>query len=121
MTPVTHVYGSRAPGHRAGRSGSWHRASSRPTGPAGYADGSDIAPNVSSNWAPQRLPDAAAGGRGTQSAALSCITQPGYRQFITYQPASRYWPFQCIELGIFVALAAALIAVTFAVINRRDA
>jgi hypothetical protein len=52
---------------------------------------------------------------------LSCLANHGYAQYVTYQPAARYWPFQFIEAGIFVALAAALIAVAFAVINRRDA
>jgi ABC-type transport system involved in multi-copper enzyme maturation permease subunit len=44
-----------------------------------------------------------------------------FRGFVTYQPASRYWAFQGIETGIFVALAAALIAVTAVVLLRRDA
>lgn len=52
---------------------------------------------------------------------LSCLANHGYAQYVTYQPATRYWPFQFIEAGIFVALAAALIAVAFAVISRRDA
>jgi hypothetical protein len=62
----------------------------------------------------------AAGARG-QGQLLSCLSSHGYAQYVTYQPAGRYWPFQFIEAGIFVALAAALIAVAFAVINRRDA
>jgi hypothetical protein len=62
-------------------------------------------------------------GGGTMPAAnaVSCLSQHGYVQYLTYQPAGRYWPFQFIEAGIFVVLAAALIVVTFAVINRRDA
>ncbi len=40
---------------------------------------------------------------------------------ITYQPASRYGAFQGIETGIFVFLAAALIAVTAIAVTRRDA
>jgi ABC-type transport system involved in multi-copper enzyme maturation permease subunit len=51
----------------------------------------------------------------------SCLTARGYREFMTYQPASRYWAFQGIETGIFVLLAAALIAVTAIVVLRRDA
>jgi hypothetical protein len=50
-----------------------------------------------------------------------CVAAHGYRAFITYQPASRYWAFQGIETGIFVLLAAALIAVTAIVVLRRDA
>jgi hypothetical protein len=53
-------------------------------------------------------------------AAISCIQAQGFRGFTTYQPASRYWAFQGIETGIFLALAAALIAATFVVISRRD-
>jgi hypothetical protein len=53
--------------------------------------------------------------------AISCLQAAGYRGFTTYQPAYRYWPFQGIETGIYVALAAALLAVTFAVVRRRDA
>jgi hypothetical protein len=52
----------------------------------------------------------------------SCLAGHGYRGFFTtYQPASRYWAFQGIETGIFVLLAAALIAVTAIVVFRRDA
>ncbi len=52
---------------------------------------------------------------------LACIQSAGFRQYFTYQPGSRYWAFQGIESGIFVLLAAALLAVTFAIISRRDA
>jgi len=54
-------------------------------------------------------------------AVLSCMQAHGFRGFTTYQPASRYWAFQGIETGVFVALAAALLALTFAVVRRRDA
>jgi len=54
-------------------------------------------------------------------AAVSCMRQSGFRGFVTYQPASRWWAFQGIETGIFLAIAAALIAVTLVVLRRRDA
>ena len=44
-----------------------------------------------------------------------------FHGFVTYQPAGRYWTFQGIETGIFVVLAAALIAVTAVTLLRRDA
>jgi hypothetical protein len=50
-----------------------------------------------------------------------CLTARGLRGFVTYQPASRYWAFQGIETGIYVVLAAALLAVTAIVVLRRDA
>lgn len=63
-------------------------------------------------------------GRGftpaSYQAVSSCAAAHHIQAFITYQPASRYWAFQGIETGIFVALAAALIAATFVVISQRD-
>lgn len=53
-------------------------------------------------------------------SAPSCLMAHGYHGFVTYQPASRYWAFQGIETGIFVILAAALIALTATVLLRRD-
>jgi len=44
-----------------------------------------------------------------------------FRGFTTYQPAGRYWAFQGIEVGIFIALAAILLTVAAAVLLRRDA
>lgn len=79
------------------------------------SDGPAIAMNVPSATVP-------ASCRGLQDAAtLSCMQSAGFRQYVTYQPAGRYWAFQAIEAGIFVALAAALITVTFVVLRRRDA
>jgi hypothetical protein len=68
----------------------------------------------------------AAAGNGpftpaTYHAVLACAQAHGIRGYVTYQPASRYWAFQGIETGIFLLLAAALIAVAFAVVSRRDA
>ena len=50
-----------------------------------------------------------------------CMAAHGYRGYLTYQPASRFWAFQGIETGIFVVLAAVLLGVTFWVLKRRDA
>jgi hypothetical protein len=55
------------------------------------------------------------------SAVFSCMASHGWRGFATYQAASRYWPFQGIETGIFVLLAGALVAVAFVIVRRRDA
>jgi hypothetical protein len=56
-----------------------------------------------------------------RDAVLSCAQAHHIRAYLTYQPAGRYWTFQAIEAGVFLLLAAALIAVTFAVVTRRDA
>ncbi|HEY2308399.1 MAG TPA: hypothetical protein VGI05_21205 [Streptosporangiaceae bacterium] len=58
---------------------------------------------------------------GQVNSTLACMARLGYRSFTTYQPGYRFWPFQFIETGVFMALAAVLIAVTFFVVRRRDA
>jgi hypothetical protein len=63
----------------------------------------------------------ATGKGGSMNAIFSCLQAHGWRGFTTYQPSSRYWPFQGIETGLYLLLAAALIAITFAIIRRRDA
>ena len=60
--------------------------------------------------------------RGAFTPPPSCTQALAhFRAFLTYQPADRYWTFQGIETGIFLALAAILIAVTAVVLLRRDA
>ena len=61
-------------------------------------------------------------GRGASNPTPACAQALShFRAFLTYQPADRYWTFQGIETGIFLALTAALIAVTAFVVLRRDA
>jgi len=131
MTPVTSYFplgGGFAPAGSA-----WHLG----TGFVG-ANGQPISIPQSTNgqvlgtgvdWIPvSSLPascqEAAGNGqftRATYHAVVSCVQAHGIRGYVTYQPASRYWAFQGIETGIFLLLAAALIAVAFAVVSRRDA
>jgi hypothetical protein len=56
-----------------------------------------------------------------QNGANRCLAAAGYHNYVTYQPASRYWAFQGIETGIYLAVALALIALTYVVVIRRDA
>jgi hypothetical protein len=48
-----------------------------------------------------------------------CLTSQGIREAISYQPASRYWPFQWIETALYFALALALTGYCFRQLNRR--
>jgi len=72
------------------------------------------------------FPAAALGGaRGTSgpsaafnAAAQECISKLGLRDVVTYQPLSHYWPLQCYETLIFLALALALAAFCFWRVNR---
>jgi hypothetical protein len=62
-------------------------------------------------------------GKGGPSveAFTQCLAQHGYTQWISYQPASRFWPFQWIEGGWLLALSALLIAVTIWLVRHRAA
>jgi len=53
------------------------------------------------------------------SSPGSCMESRGFREAITYEPASRYWPLQWIETGIFLALALALAGFCFWRLGRR--
>jgi hypothetical protein len=48
-----------------------------------------------------------------------CMASRGIREAITYQPVSRYWPFQWIETAIFLTLALALAGFCFWRLGRR--
>jgi hypothetical protein len=50
-----------------------------------------------------------------------CMDKLGIREVINYQPASRYWPLQLIETGIFLALALTLAGFCYLLLSRRRA
>ena len=62
-------------------------------------------------------------GRGKPSVGTlaQCLAQHGYTQWTSYQPASRFWPFQWIEGGWLLALSVLLIAATIWLVRRRAA
>jgi hypothetical protein len=62
--------------------------------------------------------DSATGG---WQDTLSCVTAHGYRNHLTYLPASRFWLVQGAESGIFLALALALAIITYTSVTTRDA
>ena len=71
------------------------------------------------------MPSASAGAGPATSASRdlsgSASSQHGYTQWTSYQPASRFWPFQWIEGGWLLALSVLLIAVTVWLVRRRAA
>jgi len=58
-------------------------------------------------------------GKPSQQTFFQCLSQHGYTQWTSYQPASRFWPFQWIEGDWLLALSALLIAATVWLVRRR--
>jgi hypothetical protein len=53
---------------------------------------------------------------------LQCLQADGvHAQYITYQPADRFWPFQWIETGIYLAVSALAVGLTAWWVRRRIA
>ena len=60
-------------------------------------------------------------GKPSFGTFAQCLAPHGYTQWTSYQPASRFWPFQWIEGGWLLALSALLIAATVWLVQRRAA
>jgi hypothetical protein len=74
------------------------------------------APCMPASGAATRAPD---GALPPEGRLQHCLDSLGIREVVTYQPASRYWPLQLIETGIFLALALALARFCFWQLGRR--
>jgi ABC-2 family transporter len=68
--------------------------------------------------APQLAPK---GGVPQAPNVTQYLNQHGYTLWTSYQPGSRFWPFQWIEGGWLLALSVLLIAVTVWLVRRRAA
>ena len=67
-------------------------------------------------------PPPAGAGKGNFDKAgyvAHCLTEHGYRQWISYEPATRFWSFQLVEAGWLVALSASLVAATVWLVRSR--
>jgi hypothetical protein len=74
-------------------------------------------------FCPAGPPGAVGGPKGNPKdvALAQCLTSHGYTQWTSFQPASRFWPFQWIEAGWLLVLSALLIAATIWLVRRRAA
>jgi hypothetical protein len=61
------------------------------------------------------------GGSPQSPDVKQYLIQHGYTLLTTYQPNSRFWPFQWIEAGWLLALSVLLIAATVWLVRRRAA
>jgi len=55
---------------------------------------------------------------GSNSACTTVLARLHLRQVLTYQPASRYWAFQCAETGLYLLLALLLAGFCVWRVNR---
>lgn len=85
------------------------------TPPLSYSLGADILPGAAGPTT------ACANAAGGQQGSLSCLAAHGYQNHITYLPASRFWPVQGAESGIFLVLALALAIFTYWSVTAREA
>jgi hypothetical protein len=60
-------------------------------------------------------------GKPSPGTLWQCFSQHGYTLWTSYQPASRFWPFQWIEGGWLLVLSLLLIAATVWLVRRRAA
>ncbi len=58
--------------------------------------------------------------QGVNPLVARCVNQLHLANVTTYQPASRYWPFQMYETAIFFAAALAVAAVTVWWVRRLN-
>jgi hypothetical protein len=66
--------------------------------------------------------EAADGGPSSSvNPFAQCLAPHGYTMWTSYQPASRFWPFQWIEGGWLLALSVLLIAASIWLVQRRAA
>ncbi len=70
---------------------------------------------------PASAPAPCRGLFGQGGAMARCMAAQGYHFAVQYQPASRFWAFQGIELTIYLVMAAALVGAAFLVVARHDA
>jgi hypothetical protein len=87
--------------------------------------GNPVSQSALSQFLQQVAPQLAGGGKGggiPQSPIVNqYLAQHGYVQWTSYQPGSRFWPFQWIEGGWLLALSVLLIAATVWLVRRRAA
>jgi hypothetical protein len=109
MAPITKAFPLL--GDDAGSSGAW-MLSGGLIGPTGKS----LGPGIDLSQYP-----AACQNPGGKGLLEQCLASHGFRQTLTYQPASRFWAFQGFEAAIFVVLAAALVGFAIWWVLGRDA
>ncbi|HUD08051.1 MAG TPA: hypothetical protein VMQ52_03170 [Candidatus Saccharimonadales bacterium] len=88
--------------------------------PAGFGGGGN-GHSVSAIPNKNGVPEAIDSRNGGPAVSLNCLQTLGYQMNIRYQPSYRYWDFQRIETGLYLALSIIPIGVTYWLVVKRDA
>ena len=112
MTPLTRIIPLGSPDPVAG--GSFWSISDSILDPAGQTSGGI-------HLTPASVPPACRGLFGPDSGIVSCLGAHGWRTAYTFQPANRFWTFQAIETGIYLALGGLVLLMAFHLVTHRDA
>lgn len=65
--------------------------------------------------------DAIMSRNGGPAVDFRCLANHGYHYAVKYQPAYRYWDFQRIETGLYLAMSLIPLGATYWLVPRRDA
>ncbi len=76
-------------------------------------------PGGSTFLGPEPQPCQPLGKDGSSGACNAALARLHLRQVVTYQPASRYWAFQCAETGLYLVLALLLAGFCLWRVGRR--
>jgi ABC-2 family transporter protein len=60
-------------------------------------------------------------GKAPRADIAQCLGQHGYTEWTSYEPVSRFWPFQWIEAGWLLGLSVLLLAAAVYLVRRRAA
>jgi hypothetical protein len=88
------------------------------TRPGAWMLGSDLMPLKKADGTSFTQKDMKACMTGNFPEDTACLAKKNLHFSQTYHPASRYWPFQWMEMSIFLALALAMTAVCFWRVQR---
>jgi ABC-type transport system involved in multi-copper enzyme maturation permease subunit len=86
-----------------------------PKGPEGGGSGVHAVPAQGGNG------DSIISHNGGPAVDFKCLGGLGYRWSVQYQPSYRYWDFQRIETGLYLALSVIPIGATYWLVLKRDA
>jgi hypothetical protein len=111
MAPITKLFPPVGP--TSSPPGAWVLSTSYVNG-----RGQDLGSDLPFDQLPAQCRNMVLNGKGVNG---QCLASHGFHQLVTYQPDSRFWAFQGMEAGIFLALAVAMLGFAWWWVISHDA